>query len=152
MSSRQKPRLLPAVTKPLSEKWPQAIFPIDSSGELKLLPGRGLLTVACLVFLALGCLSVVRRLERERRLLRKLRACGAFDAGTAYPLNDLTEDERDCARSLSTAGVLSLREYGCYVRSGELPLLRRKRVRLALSGGLAALVLAVILAVLILHR
>jgi len=27
--SRQKPRFLPAETKPLSEKWPQAIFLIN---------------------------------------------------------------------------------------------------------------------------
>jgi len=27
--SRQKPRFLAAATKPMSEKWPQAIFPID---------------------------------------------------------------------------------------------------------------------------
>jgi hypothetical protein len=29
LRSRQKPRFLPAVTQPMSEKWPQAIFPID---------------------------------------------------------------------------------------------------------------------------
>jgi hypothetical protein len=38
------------------------------------------------------------------------------------------------------------------VRSTELPVFRRKRVRLALSGGLAALILALVVAVLILHR
>jgi hypothetical protein len=38
------------------------------------------------------------------------------------------------------------------VRSAELPVFKRKRVRLALSGGLIALVLAVVVAVLILHR
>jgi hypothetical protein len=116
------------------------------------LPGRGLLTVACLVFIALACISVVRKLERERRLLRKLRARNAVDAAHAVPLDDLTEDQRDCAQSLANAGVLSIRPHGCYLRSTEIPVFRRKRVRLALSGGLAALVLAVIVAVLILHR
>jgi len=116
------------------------------------LPGRGLLAVACLVFIALSCISVVRKLERERRLLRKLRAKGAIDAGSSMPLRDLTDDERDCAISLATAGVLTIRGNECYVRSTELPVFQRKRVRLALSGGVVALILSLIVAVLILHR
>jgi hypothetical protein len=114
--------------------------------------GRGLITVACLVTIALCCISVVRKLERERRLLRKLRARGAVDAQSAVPLRELTEDERDCARSLGTAGVLTIWGDGCYLRTGELRVFRRKRVRLALSGGAAALLLALMVAVLILHR
>jgi hypothetical protein len=116
------------------------------------LPGRGLLAVACLVFIALCCLSVVRKLERERRLLSKLRGRGAKDPGSAVPLRELTEDERDCLESLALAGVLTIRQNGCYLRSTEMPVFRRKRVRLALSGGLAALVLALAVAVFILHR
>ena len=114
------------------------------------MPGRGLLTVACLVFIALCCISVVRKLERERRLLKKLRGRGAGDP--AMPLSELSDDERDCAESLAIAGVLTIRQNGCYVRSTELPVFRRKRVRLALSGGIAALILALVVAVLILHR
>ena len=116
------------------------------------MPGRGLLAVACLVFIALGCISVVRKLERERRLLSKLRRRGAVDAGSLVPLSELSEDERDCAQLLAVAGVLTIRQNGCYLRSTEMPVFRRKRVRLALSGGLAALVLALVVAVLILHR
>lgn len=114
------------------------------------MPGRGLLAVACLVFIALCCISVVRKLERERRLLRKLR--GREDAGSPVQLRELSEDERDCAESLAMAGVLTIRQNGCYLRSTEMPVFRRKRVRLALSGGLAALILALVVAVLILHR
>jgi hypothetical protein len=116
------------------------------------LPGRGLLSVACLVFIALGCISVVRKLERERRLLRKLRTRGAVDVSSSVPLRGLTDDERDCAMALATAGVLTIRQNGCYLRSSELPVFRRKRVRLALSGGLAAALLALVVAVLLLHR
>lgn len=116
------------------------------------MPGRGLLAVACLVFIALCCISVVRKLERERRLLGKLRGRGAVDADSSVPLRELTDDERDCVQSLALAGVLTIRHNGCYLRSGELPVFRRKRVRLALSGGFAALVLALVVAVLILHR
>src|SRR6202035_6082319 len=97
------------------------------------------------------CLSVVRKLERERRLLRKLHGRGAIDAGSSMPLRELSEDERDCAQLLAIAGVLTIRQNGCYLRSTELPVFRRKRVRLALSGGLAALVLALVVAVLILY-
>jgi hypothetical protein len=112
------------------------------------LPERGLLTVACLVLIALSCISVVRTLERERRLIKKLRAQG----GSPLLLRDLTDDERDCAKSLEKAGVLTIRQNECYVRSAELPVFKRKRVRLALSGGVIAFILAVLVAVLILHR
>jgi len=115
-------------------------------------PGRGLLAVACLVFIALCCISVVRKLERERSLLRKLRLRGALDVGSSVALRELTEDERDCAQSLAVAGVLTIRHDGCYLRSTELPVFRRRRMRLALSGGMVALILALVVAVLILHR
>lgn len=116
------------------------------------MPGRGLAAVACLVFIALCCISVVRKLERERRLLKKLRGGGAVDIGSSIQLRDLTEDERDCADSLAAAGVLTIRQNRCYLQAGELPVFRRKRLRLALSGGFVALVLALVVAVLILHR
>ena len=116
------------------------------------MPGRGLLTVACLVFIALCCISVLRKLESERRFLKKLRARGAVDDSNAVPLRELTEDERECAQQLASTGVLTIRQNGCYLRSAEMPVFRRKRVRLALSGGFAALVLALVVAVLILHR
>ena len=118
------------------------------------MPGRGLLAVACLVLIALSCISVVRTLERERRLLRKLRAQGGGLAACTgpVPLRDLTDDEQDCAKSLARAGVLTIEQNRCYVRAAELPVFKRKRVRLVLSGGLIALVLAVVVAVLILRR
>ena len=116
------------------------------------MPGRGLLAVASLVIIALCCISVVRKLERERRLLRKLRSRGAVDSGNSISLGDFTEDERDCIESLAASGVLTIRQNRCYVQSGELPMFRRKRLRLALSGGFAALILALVVAVLILHR
>jgi hypothetical protein len=116
------------------------------------LPGRGLLAVACLVFIALCCISVVRKLERERRLLRKLRKAGALGAASAISLSDLSEDERDCAESLALSGVLTIRQDRCYLDSVQVPSFRRKRLRLALTGGLAAMVLALVVAVLILHR
>jgi hypothetical protein len=75
-----------------------------------------------------------------------------MDAGKSVPLRELTEDERDCAQLLAVAGVLTIRQDGCYLRSSEMPVFRRKRVRLAVSGAVGALVLALVVAVLILHR
>ena len=112
------------------------------------MPGRGLLAVACLVLIALSCISVVRTLERERRLLRKLRAQGIGPV----PMRNLTDDERDCAKSLAGVGVLTIERGGCYVRSAELPVFKRKRMRLVLSGGAIALILSLVVAVLILRR
>jgi len=115
-------------------------------------PGRGLLTVACLVFVALACISVVRTLERERRLLKKLTALRAVDARSAVSLDDLTDDERDCALSLASAGVLTVDFDGCYLRSEGLPEFRDKRLRLALSGALGALLLAALIVAALLRR
>ena len=116
------------------------------------MPGRGLLTVACLVLIALVCISVVRTLERQRRLLRKLRTRGALDGSKSVSLDELSEDEQDSVESLAAASVLIVQQRRCYIRSAEIPVFRRKRVRLALSGGFAALILAVLVAVLILRR
>ena len=38
------------------------------------MPGRGFVSAAALIAIALACLTVTRKLERERRLLAKLRA------------------------------------------------------------------------------
>ena len=110
------------------------------------MPGRGLLTVGCLVLIALACLSIVRKLERERRLLGRLRTCAHLS------LDELSEEDRDCARSLATAGVVILSQNRCYLSARHLPEFRGKRLRLVLSGGLGAALLAVLVALLILHH
>jgi hypothetical protein len=74
------------------------------------LPGRGLVSAAALIAIALACLTVTRKLERERRLLRKLRKRGAVEPGWALPLDELTDDERDAAASLADSGVLEIRK------------------------------------------
>jgi hypothetical protein len=116
------------------------------------LPGRGLAAAACLVFIALAFLAVLRKLERERRLLRKLRKIGAVDPDSAVSVHALSADEQDCAASLANAGVLTVRQARCHLRAAELPLFRRKRVRLALSGLFGGLLLCMLVAVLILRR
>jgi hypothetical protein len=117
------------------------------------LPGRGLASAAALIAIALACLTVTRRLERERRLLAKLRRRGAINSGNAgIPLEELSDDERDAAESLATAGVLDLTQKRVSIRTSELGLFRRKRMRLMVMGGFGAFLLACLVAVLILRR
>ena len=107
---------------------------------------RGLAAAAALIAIALACLTFSRKLERERRLLARLRKRGDLD------LNDLSEDERDTAASLAATGVLEIRQNRCSIRAVELGLFRRKRLRLVVVGGLGAFLLACLVAVLILRR
>ncbi|MDB6091266.1 MAG: hypothetical protein JWN85_4050, partial [Gammaproteobacteria bacterium] len=94
---------------------------------------RGFVSAAALIGIALTCLAVSRRFERERRLLVKLRARGAVDAGSDVSLSELSDDERDAAESLTAAGVLGTRQNRCYIRTVELTTFRRKRLRLMVS-------------------
>ena len=113
------------------------------------MPSRGLLTVAALVGIALMCLASLRKLERERRLLGRLRS---LDPGRALLLNRLSAEERDTARSLAAAGVVVIQGDRLYLKGPAVSAFRRKRIRLALSGVFAALVLVFLVAVLLLHR
>lgn len=119
------------------------------------------MSAAALIGIALACLSVTRKLERERRLLRKLRKRGAVEPGWALPLDELTEDERDAAASLAHSGVLEIgKQPGgggasgqrVFIRTAELGSFRQKRLRLLVMGGFGALLLAVVVALLILRR
>jgi hypothetical protein len=116
------------------------------------LPGRGLPLAAALIAIALSCLTVTRKLERERRLLAKLRKRGAIAPHHAVALDELSENERDAALSLGSAGVLDIRLGRCSIRAVELGSFRRKRLRLVVMGGFGAFLLACLVAVLILHR
>jgi hypothetical protein len=114
---------------------------------------RGLASAAALIAIALTCLTFTRKLERERRLLAKLRRLGAIDSGSAgIPLEQLSEDERDAAESLAATGVLEIVRKCVSVRTVELGTFRRKRVRLMVVGGFGAFLLACLVAVLILRR
>ena len=116
------------------------------------MPGKGLVSAAALIAIALACLTVTRKLERERRLLAKLRKRGAVDPASAIALDDLTDDERDAAESLARSGVLEIRQRRCSIRGVELGVFRRKRQRLMVMGGFGAFLLACLVAVLILRR
>ena len=112
------------------------------------MPGRGFASAAALIAIALACLAITRKLERERRLLAKLRKRGA--AGIV--LAELTDDERDAAESLAAAGVLDIQHQRATIRTVELGVFRRKRMRLMVMGGFGAFLLACLVALLILRR
>ena len=116
------------------------------------MPGRGLVSATALVAIALACLTITRKLERERRLLAKLRERAGAAPACGVPLDELTDDERDAAESLAAAGVLEIRQRRCALRPVELDRFRRKRLRLVVTGGVGALVLACLVALLILRR
>ncbi|MBX5459798.1 MAG: hypothetical protein IRZ28_01800 [Steroidobacteraceae bacterium] len=107
--------------------------------------GRGFATAVIFILIALTCVAIAKRLEGERRLLRKLR-----ESGTVR-LDSLSAAERDVAESLRAAGVLRVDRQRGYVQSEALKTFRRKRVRFALSGALVALFLALTVAVVLLR-
>ena len=116
------------------------------------MPGRGFATALLLILIALGCLAGVRRIERDRRLIAKLRAHGAVDLDGGLPLDRLSPDERDGAEMLSRAGVVSIQGNRCFTVQSQLSMFRRKRMRATLSAAFVALVLAVLVSILILRR
>ncbi len=113
--------------------------------------GRGFATALLLILVALACLAGMRRVERDRRLMAKLRAARAFDPQSGMPLSRLTPDDQDSAASLAEAGVVAIDRSRCYIVESRLTMFRRKRTRVVLAGAFTALVLA-ILAVMILRR
>jgi hypothetical protein len=108
--------------------------------------GRGFATAVLLILIALTCIAFAKRLERERRLLRKLR-----DNEGNLSFDELSDDERDTAESLRQAGVLRKDRNRGYVHPEGLKTFRQKRVRFALSGALAALALGAIVAFVLLR-
>jgi hypothetical protein len=113
---------------------------------------RGFATALLLVLIALTCIAVSRRLERERRLIATLHARRALDRERALPLAHLSADEQDTARDLMAAGVVQGDATSCYLEPARLGRFRRKRTRLALAGACGALALASFTAWLVLHR
>jgi hypothetical protein len=117
-----------------------------------MLASRGFVTAALLVLIALSCLAVTRRLERERRFIARLRARHAASSPRALRRAELDPDEQDTARDLIGAGVVRLSGGEYFLEPRVLAGFRRKRLRLALTGALGALGLALLVTLLILRR
>ena len=112
-----------------------------------MIAGRGFATAALLVLVALTCIAIAKRLEGERRMIRKLRELRSTDTSRAIPLEGLSEVERDTLERLREAGVLRMDRTRGYIDPEALKAFKGKRLRFALTGALFALGLAVSIAV-----
>ncbi|HEU4625964.1 MAG TPA: hypothetical protein VFS52_14430 [Steroidobacteraceae bacterium] len=111
-----------------------------------MLAGRGFFTAVSLILIALTCIAFAKRIERERRLLRKLR-----ENNGKVSFADLSDAERDTAEALRAAGVLHADRDRGYIRPDALRAFKQKRIRFVLSGALIALVLAIAVAFILLR-
>jgi len=113
--------------------------------------GRGFATAALLVIVALTCIAIAKRLESERRVIRKLRELRATDSPQSIPLEGLSAMERETLDRLREAGVLRMDKTRGYVDATALKAFKGKRLRFALTGALCALTLAVLIAAILLR-
>jgi hypothetical protein len=113
--------------------------------------GRGIATAALLILVALTCIAIAKRLEGERRMIRKLRELRATDTSKAIPLDDLDEVERDTLERLRAAGVIRMDRTRGYINPDALRTFKGKRMRFAVTGAFLALLLALGIAYIILH-
>jgi hypothetical protein len=114
--------------------------------------GRGFTTALLLILIALACLAGMRRVERDRRFMARLRSARAFDPQSGLPLSKLSQDDQDSAAGLAQAGVVAIERNRCYIVQSQLTMFRRKRTRVVLAGAFTAGLIAVLVAILILRR
>jgi hypothetical protein len=114
--------------------------------------GRGFATASLLILIALACIAIARRFEKERRLIAKLNQAKAFDPSCGVRVSELSEDERHTVSDLTSAGVLRGHGNVRYIERAALASFKLKRIFLAISSALAALAIAVGIAFLILKR
>ena len=113
--------------------------------------GRGFATAGLLIVIALVCIATAKRLEGERRMIRKLRQLRESGSASAIPLEGLDDVERDTLERLRYAGVIRMDRTRGYIDPEALQAFKGKRVRFALSGALFALVLAMLIVYVVLR-
>ena len=113
--------------------------------------GRGFATAALLILVALTCIAIAKRLEGERRMIRKLRELRDSGSHKSIPLDDLDEVERDTFERLRAAGVVRMDRSRGYINPEALRTFKGKRMRFALTGGMLALVLAMLIVYVVLR-
>src|SRR5947208_3297608 len=104
--------------------------------------GRGFATAALLILVALTCIAIAKRLEGERRMIRKVRELRGTDSHEAIPLEDLDEVERDTLDRLRAAGVVRTDRTRGYINPEALRTFKGKRMRFAVTGAMLALFVA----------
>ena len=113
--------------------------------------GRGFATAALLILVALTCIAMAKRLEGERRMIRKLRELRADGRDSAIPLEGLDDVERDTLERLRAAGVIRMDRSRGYINPDALRTFKGKRTRFALTGALLALVLVMLIVYVVLR-
>ena len=116
------------------------------------MPGRGFATALLLILIALACIAGMRRVERDRRFMARLRGARAFDLQSGLALATLSQDDQDSAAGLAQTGVVAIERNRCYIVQSQLTMFRRKRTRVVFAGALTALLLAAFVAIMILRR
>jgi hypothetical protein len=112
---------------------------------------RGFATAVVLILVALTCITIAKRLEGERRMIRKLRELRATDSGRSIPLQNLDEVERDTLERLRAAGVIRMDRSRGYINPEALRTFKGKRMRFALTGVMLALLGVIALAIIVLR-
>lgn len=110
------------------------------------MPSRGLIAAAALIGVSLASLATLRKWERERRLLGRLRQ------GESVAMDRLSEDERYTAQMLQHSGVVRIRGRQVQVDPDQYAAFRVRHLRAILSGAFVALLLATLVVVAILRR
>ncbi len=113
--------------------------------------GRGFATAGLLILIALICIAISKRLEGERRMIRKLRELRETGFAGAIPLDGLSDVERDTLERLRDAGVIRMDRTRGYINPEALQAFKGKRMRFALTGALLALVLAMLIVYVVLR-
>jgi CHASE1-domain containing sensor protein len=110
------------------------------------LPSRGLVAAAALIGVALTALATLRKWERERRLLGRLRQA------ETVAMDRLSEEERYTAQMLQHRGVVRIRGRQVQVDPDQYAAFRARHLRAILSGACIGLVLATLVVVVVLRR
>jgi len=116
-----------------------------------MLAGRGFATAASLILIALTCIAIAKRLESERRMIRRLQQLEATDSSSSIPLEGLSDVERDTLDRLHEAGVLRIDHTRGYIDPEALKAFKGKRLRFAITGAVMGLTLAILIAVVVLR-
>lgn len=112
------------------------------------MPGsRGLATLFVLVLLALACIAMLRRMDRERRVIRELRNRAAFDATHAVRGRDWSPDDQDTADQLTDAGIVQTVGGARYLDRAQYDAWRRRRTRVVLGSAAGVAILAIVVGI-----
>lgn len=110
------------------------------------MPPRGLIAAAALIGIALGALAILRKWERERRFLGRLRK------EQSLAMDSLSDDERYTAQILQHSGVVRIRARQVEVDPRQYAAFRARHLRAILTGLCVGLLMATLVVAVVLRR